>query len=106
MDCCDAGLTEIYKHAKAFITASIDEGYNIPLDEADDMGLKLIISDISVHRERFNKNGSNWFNPKMIEDIEVALCNDPKLTITQVHNRHNFNEVFINAYAKAINLDQ
>ena len=106
VDCCDAGLTEIYKHAKAFITASIDEGYNIPLDEADDMGLKLIISDISVHRERFNKNGSNWFNPKIIEDIEVALCNDPKLTITQVHNRHNFNEVFINAYAKAINLDQ
>jgi len=53
--CCDGALNEIYQSARAFLSASLDEGFNIPVFEAKEVGLPLILSDISVHKE-FHKD--------------------------------------------------
>jgi glycosyltransferase involved in cell wall biosynthesis len=47
-------LVELYQGAKAFVTASRDEGFNIPPLEAMACGSPVLCSDIPVHRELFD----------------------------------------------------
>ena len=48
---CDGSLRKLYASATAFLSPSLDEGFNIPAFEAKRFGLPLILSDIPVHRE-------------------------------------------------------
>jgi glycosyltransferase involved in cell wall biosynthesis len=50
-ECCDYALDGLYRNCKAFISTSLEEGFNIPALEAHNRGAKLILSDIPVHRE-------------------------------------------------------
>ncbi len=50
-DIGDADLAHLYRHARAFIFASIAEGFGLPLLEAAHFGLPSIVSDIAVFRE-------------------------------------------------------
>ena len=101
-ECCDAGLVEIYKNARTFISASLNEGYNIPLDEASQIGLKLIISDLDVHKERFNKSQNIWITPDNIECITAALQVDPETIAVQLPRDSNFQEILLKALEKAL----
>lgn len=51
----EAELIRLYQHASIFISASRDEGFNIPPLEAMACGTPVICSDIAVHRELFDK---------------------------------------------------
>lgn len=47
----DAELSLLYRNARALISASIAEGFGLPLIEASYYGLPVIVSDIPVYRE-------------------------------------------------------
>jgi hypothetical protein len=50
--CCDGALTVFYANSKAFVSTSLDEGFNLPAMEAREFfWLPLILSNIPVHRE-------------------------------------------------------
>ncbi len=47
----DAELDFAYRNAKALLTASQAEGFNLPIVEALQRGCRVLASDLSVHRE-------------------------------------------------------
>ena len=50
--CCDGALSTLYTSSTAFISCSLDEGFNLPALEAREIfKLPLVLSDIQVHRE-------------------------------------------------------
>jgi alpha-1,2-rhamnosyltransferase len=50
-DLSDAELAHAYRHAKALVFPSHVEGFGLPIIEAMQHGLPVIVSDIPVHRE-------------------------------------------------------
>ena len=65
----DADLVDLYRAAAAFVSASRDEGFNMPVLEAMASAVPTLCSDIPVHRELFE--GAAAFFPA---DDEVALA--------------------------------
>jgi glycosyltransferase involved in cell wall biosynthesis len=60
--CCDGSLSKLYKEARAFISTSFDEGFNLPALEARSLySLPLVLSEIPVHRE-FHSGYGIFFN--------------------------------------------
>ena len=62
---CDSQLIQLYQDAVLYFSASLNEGFNIPVIEALNRKTLVLISDIPVHRELyagraefFNKNDS------------------------------------------------
>jgi len=51
----DVELSALYQASMAFVTATKDEGFNIPMIEAANSETALIVSDIPVHLEVSNK---------------------------------------------------
>jgi glycosyltransferase involved in cell wall biosynthesis len=51
-NCCDGSLNIFYKNARAFISLSYAEGFDLPAMEARQLyQLPIVLSDIPVHRE-------------------------------------------------------
>ena len=48
---CDCKVQKLINGSSAFISVSIDEGFNLPAAEARFFGKQLILSDIAIHRE-------------------------------------------------------
>ena len=72
-DVCDATIGLLYKRAKAFISVSWQEGFNIPLYRAIKMKMKIIVSDIPIHREVVGNYNVLWVNPEIATDLSSAL---------------------------------
>lgn len=71
---CDFQLNYMYRNASAFISASVDEGFDIPMSEAMSHGLSILASDIPVHHENFkNHNNIVWFKPLEVDSITEAI---------------------------------
>lgn len=68
----EAQLVELYQGAKAFVTASRDEGFNIPPLEAMACDIPVLCSDIPVHRELFD-GAAMFFPPESCEILAAAL---------------------------------
>lgn len=49
-------LKALYKGSRAFVHLSKEEGFNIPIVEAANMGAPLVLSDIDVHKEIAGNN--------------------------------------------------
>ncbi len=71
-DVCDSGVRSLISSASAYVSVSLDEGFNFPAMDAALLGVPLIISDIPVHRELYG-NSANYINPKNISEIEKAI---------------------------------
>ncbi len=73
----EAELISCYQHASLFITASKDEGFNIPPLESMACGVTVVCSDIPVHRELFSE-AAVFFETESPEDlkqkVEVTLA--------------------------------
>lgn len=67
-DCCDYALSKLLKLSTAFVSASLEEGFNIPAAEARNLGVPLLLSDIKVHRELHDSNAT-FFNLNRVEEI-------------------------------------
>ncbi|MHB8544436.1 MAG: glycosyltransferase family 4 protein [Leptospirales bacterium] len=68
----EATLVELYQNASLFITASRDEGFDMPPLEAMSCGTPVICSDIPVHRELFDECAL-FFSPNSKEDLVVQI---------------------------------
>lgn len=60
---CDASLSKLYRNAKVFISASFEEGFNIPAYDAKIVGTPMLLSSNRVHCELFKGEGTFFFNP-------------------------------------------
>lgn len=68
----EAQLVEFYQGAKVFVTASRDEGFNIPPLEAMACDSPVLCSDIPVHRELFD-GAAMFFPVESHETLAAAL---------------------------------
>lgn len=64
----ESALIRLYQQAEIFITASKDEGFNIPPLEAMACGTPVLCSDIAVHRELFD-GAAQFFAPESANDL-------------------------------------
>jgi glycosyltransferase involved in cell wall biosynthesis len=71
---CSAGLVRVLSKSYAFISDSIDEGFNLPIIEARTFNIPLILSDIGVHRE-FHNNQGMFFSHNELVSILAKLDN-------------------------------
>ena len=67
----DRELKWFYLHADAFVFASLDEGFGLPLIEAHHFGLPTCASDIAPFQEL--GLADLYFDPYSVEDISRAL---------------------------------
>lgn len=74
----EAELVTLYQQARYLITASLDEGFNLPPLEAMACGTPVICSNIEVHRELF-EGATTFFNPQqpntlkeVVDDLDAA----------------------------------
>ena len=74
-DVCNFGVERLISNAEAYISASLDEGFNFSAMDAARAGIPLILSDIPVHRELYGDTAL-YFDPKNEEDIKVALSSN------------------------------
>ncbi len=72
----DAELAWLYRHARAFVFPSLDEGFGLPLVEARTMGAHVLASDIPVFREL--GLADDYFDPRSVGDIAMALDRIPE----------------------------
>jgi len=68
----DDDLVYLYNGAKAFVSASLCEGFGHPAMEAARCGCLTILSDIDVHKENFGEVGI-YFNLKSPSDLAGKL---------------------------------
>lgn len=68
----EADLIACYQQARLFITASKDEGFNIPPLEAMACGVPLVCSSIPVHLELF-EDSALFFNPNSVDLLHVTV---------------------------------
>ena len=94
---CDYQLIRLYSDSLGFLSGSLNEGYNIPLDEAQEFKKSLILSDIEIHKERVNEKGAVWFDPKSIDSMLMALDNfEPNIESEQkVYLGNQFSSKFL-----------
>ena len=74
-NCNDENLAWFYTNACAFVMISFAEGYGLPVTEAMEYGLPLILSDIKVLREH-EPEVVSWVNPLDFDGISTAMLNE------------------------------
>lgn len=80
----EAELVRQYQGALAFVTASRDEGFNIPPLEAMACGTPVLCSDIAVHKELF-AGAALFFATESAHDLAAQLArlrDEPELRAT------------------------
>lgn len=68
----ESALIQNYQEAEAFITASKDEGFNIPPLESMACGVAVVCSNIPVHLELFD-GAAVFFNPESASDLQTKV---------------------------------
>lgn len=68
----DEDLFSLYKNAKALISPSLMEGFDLPVLEAMSKNCLVVLSDIDVHKE-IAGNAALYFDPENIQSILDAL---------------------------------
>jgi glycosyltransferase involved in cell wall biosynthesis len=69
---CNLGMVEVYSRAKGYISASLDEGFDMPSMEAAYFGLESALSDIPAHFE-LHPSSKIFFNPTELSEIKKAI---------------------------------
>jgi glycosyltransferase involved in cell wall biosynthesis len=71
-DICDSGLAKATANASAYVSVSLDEGFNFSALDSAIAGVPLIISDIPVHRELYGESAC-YLDPNDLNNIKKAL---------------------------------
>lgn len=92
-DATTADMVYLYKHAKALVQPSREEGFGLPLIEALYFQTSVIASDIPVFHELLGESFLS-FDPTKPEDIGASimtsLSSDKKQNIEQIAAKYNF----------------
>jgi len=75
----------LYQQATLFITASRDEGFNIPPLEAMACGVPVVCSDIQVHQELF-ADAARFFDVDNPADLATKI--DQTVTDADANNQY------------------
>jgi glycosyltransferase involved in cell wall biosynthesis len=67
----DDELRWLYEHCDLFVFPSLDEGYGLPLLEANMLGAAAIASDIAVFREL--EVAADYFDPRSVDEMAAAI---------------------------------
>ena len=62
----------LVRSATALVTASLDEGFGIPLVEAMSLGIPVVVSDIPIFRE-IGGDAALYFDPRKADAIAAAV---------------------------------
>jgi glycosyltransferase involved in cell wall biosynthesis len=86
---CDRQLYELIISANAYISTSIDEGFNMPAAEARNLGKYLLLSDIPIHRELHESRA-------ILLPFEADIICDQMLEVSNQCPVNNFSKTWIN----------
>lgn len=93
---CTYQLNNLYRLAKIYVSASLDEGYNMPLHEAQTFGIPIVASDIPTHREKsflmsFFELGSfeSFYNALSDSLSATSLAVEKKTSLTTSDTERN-----------------
>ncbi|SDN25551.1 Glycosyltransferase involved in cell wall bisynthesis [Cryobacterium flavum] len=70
----DEDYHALVRSATALVTASLDEGFGIPLVEAMSLGIPVVVSDIPIFRE-IGGDAALYFDPRSADAITAAVRN-------------------------------
>ena len=68
----DEEYHRLVQSATALVTASLDEGFGIPLVEAMSLGIPVVVSDIPIFRE-IGGDAALYFDPRKADAIAAAV---------------------------------
>ena len=68
----DDDYHRLLRSATALVTASLDEGFGIPLVEAMSLGIPVVVSDIPIFRE-IGGAAARYFDPRSADSIATAI---------------------------------
>ena len=107
-DVSDEQLLDLYKKCEAFISASLIEGFGLPVIEAASFGKTIICSDIPPYREIL-KNKGIFFEKGNVGDLTNKLMeNDLRekdySDVIEEFNAENMGKELINSYKETIKL--
>ncbi|WP_104082665.1 glycosyltransferase family 1 protein [Cryobacterium sp. Y11] len=68
----DDEYQSLLRSATALVTASLDEGFGIPLVEAMSLGIPVVVSDIPIFRE-IGADAALYFDPKSADSIAATV---------------------------------
>lgn len=68
----DEEYHRLVRSATALVTASLDEGFGIPLVEAMSLGIPVVVSDIPIFRE-IGGDAALYFDPRNADAIAAAV---------------------------------
>lgn len=71
--CSDDELEQLYASAAAVILPSLEEGFGLPVLEAQVAGIPVCCSDIPAHREAAAGGKAVWFDPRSRAAISDAI---------------------------------
>jgi glycosyltransferase involved in cell wall biosynthesis len=81
-DVTDEILFSLYSGARAYVTASVDEGYGLPVQEALSCGTEVIVPDIPIMREMI-KNAGHYYHVNDFEQLKDLLVSAYNGNLTQ-----------------------
>lgn len=100
----DARLAGWYSGASALVAPSIDEGFGLPIVEAQSLGVPVVASDIAVHREVSGGAASLVAGSRpdhLVEAIAAALDRGPDVRQAIAAGRRNAERYTWEACAEA-----
>lgn len=80
-DCSDDELNSLYKQCNCFVFTSMYEGFGIPVVEAINHGLPLILRDINVFREIAGDKALYFNNSRGLGRLMVGVIKNPDMLI-------------------------
>ncbi|MFI8565507.1 glycosyltransferase [Rhodococcus sp. NPDC078407] len=86
----DSELKWLYQNCQAFIFASLDEGFGLPILEAELSGSPSVLSDIKAFREVSRNPRTRFFNPRSAESLIDALDQLPEVGDREVDNHSSY----------------
>ena len=76
----DSVLAAIYQEAHCLVNTSLDEGFCLPILEAQSRGVPIVCSDIPVLRE-IASDGAMFFNPvdlaELAKNFSIIFADEP-----------------------------
>ena len=77
-DACDGSLIHLYQAAVAFISTSLDEGFNLPAAEAHQFGTPLLLRNIEIHQEFHSEHAKFFSNELELANLIIAPSTYPR----------------------------
>ena len=69
----DDELLQLLIKSSGFVYPSLQEGFGIPLVEAANVGVPMIVSDIPIFRELSSNSALSYFDPRSQSDLSSSL---------------------------------